>query len=644
MGGNLGEPLEVENKTTPLQMAAFNGNIELVDLMLKSDPRLNLNAMDDAGWTAFLCAASASHTRVCQLLLTAGADPKIPNNQLTTALHYLCRKAVDTPTNNLIVSKSLDASSNNSMAGTASGYETQHQGYYELLDACLRKGLDINQQNSFGETPLMQACGRGNMIAVQWLLSKRAKWKMTNNKKETALFYAEKGGYTNIVKYLHDKHEAEQKKTLITHQNVKTDNYAEIVSIMRDSESAVAQKDKKSFFITYKRVMLGSDIVDWILKNLPIRTREEATQYGTKLVENHFIYRVNKKNKFKDSKAHVYKFSEAGEAAAEPYIREEKVGIEDFEQLKVLGKGGFGKVVLARKKDTDKIYALKLMDKQKILNKPRDFKNLMSEKRILQNDCSFLVHLYWAFQTETEFCLVMDFVGGGDLYYHWRKIRRFPEKVVQFIAAELVLAISYLHSCGIIYRDLKPQNILLDTDGHICLADFGLSKEVMQNIEVGLHTACGTPSYSAPEVLEGSPYGKSADYWSLGIVLYQFLCGKSPFEFDGDFAKLLRSIYSGDISYPRQIVSDNAHSFLEGLLCRDPRKRLDDPDVIKRHAFFRGIDFEKLEVKKLPSPIKVAEFDYAKNFDPKYTKMPVHDEKDDHRKPVPHVPEFSVIF
>jgi len=280
-------------------------------------------------------------------------------------------------------------------------------------------------------------------------------------------------------------------------------------------------------------------------------------------------------------------------------LREDKVGIDDFEQLKVLGKGGFGKVVLARKKDTDKIYALKLMDKQKILNKPRDFKNLMSEKRILQNDCSFLVHLYWAFQTETEFCLVMDFVGGGDLYYHWRKIRRFPEKVVQFIAAELVLAISYLHSCGIIYRDLKPQNILLDTDGHICLADFGLSKEVMQNIEVGLHTACGTPSYSAPEVLEGSPYGKSADYWSLGIVLYQFLCGKSPFEFDGDFAKLLRSIYSGDISYPRQIVSDNAHSFLEGLLCRDPRKRLDDPDVIKRHAFFRGIDFEKLEVKKI---------------------------------------------
>jgi len=643
-GGDIGATLD-ENKTTPLQVAAFNGHRHLVEYLIKTDPKLNINAVDEAGWTAFLCAASSAHTEVCNQLLNAGADPKIPNLQLTTALHYLCRKAVETPTTTPL-SSSTNMLAHSSSATASIAYDTvgPNRGYFELLDNCLRKGIDINQQNSFGETPLMQACGRGNMEAVQWLLSKRAKWKMTNNKKETALYYAEKGGYTQIVKLLHSKQEQEAKKTLITHQNVKVDNYAEVTSIMRDSEAAVEQKDKKSFFITYKRVMLGSEVVDWVLKNLPIRTREEATEYGKKLVENHYIYRVNKKNKFKDSKNHMYKFSEAGEQPTDILIEKDKVGIEDFDQLKVLGKGGFGKVVLARKKDTDKIYALKLMDKQKILNKPRDFKNLMSEKRILQNDCCFLVHLHWAFQTETEFCLVMDFVGGGDLYYHWRKIRRFPEKVVQFIAAELVLALSYLHSCGIIYRDLKPQNILLDTDGHICLADFGLSKEVTQSIDVGLHTACGTPSYSAPEVLEGSPYGKSADYWSLGIVLYQFLCGKSPFEFDGDFAKLLRSIYSGDISYPKQIVSDPAHSFLEGLLCRDPRKRLDDPDVIKRHPFFRGVEFEKLEVKKLPSPIKVAEFDYAKNFDPKYTKMPVHDEKDDLRKPVPHVPEFSVMF
>ena len=113
------------------------------------------------------------------------------------------------------------------------------------------------------------------------------------------------------------------------------------------------------------------------------------------------------------------------------------------------------------------------------------------------------------------------------------------------------------------HRDLKPQNILLDLDGHICLADFGLSKEVLQNADTALHTACGTPTYSAPEVLDGSPYKKTIDYWSLGIVMFQFLVGKPPFEFDGDFAKLLNSIYSDEIYYPRAYISENAQLLLQ---------------------------------------------------------------------------------
>jgi len=238
----------------------------------------------------------------------------------------------------------------------------------------------------------------------------------------------------------------------------------------------------------------------------------------------------------------------------------------------------------------------------------------------------------------------MDFVGGGDLYYHWKKVKRFPEKIVQFIAAELVIALSYLHSCGIIYRDLNPQNILLDTDGHICLADFRLSKEV-QNQDVALHTACGTPTYSAPEVLDGSPYNKAIDYWSLGIVLFQFLVGKPPFEFDGDFAKLLHSIYTQKIRYPKQMISTNCAAFLDGLLQRDVKKRLDDPDIIKRHPFFKGIEWDKLEVKKFPSPIKVQVSEVSKNFDPKYTALPVHDKEEERKKgAAPEVPDFTVIY
>lgn len=134
----------------------------------------------------------------------------------------------------------------------------------------------------------------------------------------------------------------------------------------------------------------------------------------------------------------------------------------------------------------------------------------------------------WLWISWVSYCwliLVNSIKGGGDLNYHLKQVGRFPERIVQFIAAELILALSYLHDCGIIYRDMKPQNVLVDADGHVCLADFGLSKETNDNSST-LHTACGTPSYSAPEVLEGNPYSKSVDWWSFGICLYQFVVGK----------------------------------------------------------------------------------------------------------------------
>jgi len=227
------------------------------------------------------------------------------------------------------------------------------------------------------------------------------------------------------------------------------------------------------------------------------------------------------------------------------------------------------------------------MEKDKILTKPRDFKNLMSEKRILQNDNTFLVHLYYAFQTETDFCFVMDYIGGGDLFYHFKLAKRFSEKVVQFVSAELVLALEYLHSRGIIYRDLKPHNVLVENDGNICLADFGLSKETGNTSEVAVHTACGTPSYSAPEVLTGQPYGKGIDYWALGILMYQFLVGKTPFAFGGNFKKLVDNINQKNVSWPREFVSPVAQQIIESFLEIHPDKRLIDPDTIKKHPFFQ---------------------------------------------------------
>lgn len=151
-----------------------------------------------------------------------------------------------------------------------------------------------------------------------------------------------------------------------------------------------------------------------------------------------------------------------------------------------------------------------------------DLDTLLSEKRILQNDSAFLVHLHFTFVTKSHVFLVMDYIPGGDLAFHLKQHEVFTESHAKFITAELVLALDYLQSRGVVYRDLKPENILFDRDGHVVLTDFGLSKISTSTF---LQTACGSPAYTAPEVLSGSPYTKAIDWWSLGVVLYQMLLG-----------------------------------------------------------------------------------------------------------------------
>jgi len=313
------------------------------------------------------------------------------------------------------------------------------------------------------------------------------------------------------------------------------------------------------------------------------------------------------------------------------------VSLQDFELLKVLGQGAFGKVVLSRKKDNKQLYTLKAMDKQLLLAEG-ELNALMAEKQILQNDSPFLVHLHSCFQTDSQLFMAMDFIGGGDLGFHLKREERFSEFEAQFVAAELVLALAYLHSRGVAYRDLKPENILLDVDGHICLTDFGLSKIIMTNT-ARLETSCGSPAYSAPEVLEGDPYTKSVDWWSFGVVLYQMLLGFTPFEFDEqDFGKLIRNILSSRILYPEEHVSPNARALLEALLQRNPKQRLDEVDEIKHHPFFNGIDWKELGVKLTVSPFKIEmkSDDDVSNFEWKYTSLPVNENslKDNEIEPV----------
>ena len=253
--------------------------------------------------------------------------------------------------------------------------------------------------------------------------------------------------------------------------------------------------------------------------------------------------------------------------------KQRSLKIEDFDLLKVVGKGSFGKVMQVMKKDTSRIYALKTIRKQHIISRSEVAHTLAERSVLAQINNPFIVPLKFSFQSPEKLYLVLAFVNGGELFHHLQKEQRFDINRSRFYAAELLCALECLHGFGVIYRDLKPENILVDYVGHIALCDFGLCKLDMKD-EDKTNTFCGTPEYLAPELLHGQGYTKAVDWWTLGVLLYEMLTGLPPF-YDENTNEMYRKILAEPLHFPGpEVVPPAARDLLQKLLDRDATRRL----------------------------------------------------------------------
>ncbi|KAI8639933.1 kinase-like domain-containing protein [Parasitella parasitica] len=302
-----------------------------------------------------------------------------------------------------------------------------------------------------------------------------------------------------------------------------------------------------------------------------------------------------------------------------------KVGLDDFNFLAVLGKGNFGKVMLAEEKYTNELYAIKILKKRFVLDND-EVESTRSEKRVFlaanQERHPFLVNLHSTFQTETRIYYVMEYVSGGDLMLQIQR-EQFSEARARFYACEVLLALDYFHKHGIIYRDLKLDNIMLCLDGHIKLADYGLCKENMWANNT-TNTFCGTPEFMAPEILLEHKYGRAVDWWAFGVLLYEMLLGQSPFKGE-DEDEIFDAILEDNILYPIN-MSKHSVSICEALLERNPEKRLGggkgDAQEVKNHPFFAGVNWEDMLAKQVQPPFLPTVNGRAdtSNFDEEFTR------------------------
>ncbi|KAJ3382627.1 Ribosomal protein S6 kinase beta-1 [Lobulomyces angularis] len=333
-----------------------------------------------------------------------------------------------------------------------------------------------------------------------------------------------------------------------------------------------------------------------------------------------------------------------------PTLLKKSVGLKDFDFQYVIGKGAYGttkifkllipllllgKVFLVKKRNAQSYYAMKVLKKASLIVHQKDTEHTLNERNILEAvQHPFIVKLFYAFQTSFKLYLILGYAPGGELFTYLHECKMFSEDQVVFYASELVLALEHLHSLGIIYRDLKPENVLLGEDGHILLTDFGLSKVAVN----GARTICGTAEFMAPEIInldlylenvknnkavpnEPPSYDAAIDFWGLGAMMFDMLTGSPPFT-GGNNKKVMENILKKKLFIPNYLTP-NSKDILNKLLKKHPKARLQDWKLLKNSNFFKKMNFKNLLAKQIHPPFlpTIQSLDDVSNFSKDFTSM-----------------------